>query len=211
MGRAPIGIHHDASFLDHSSGNCRPVERHRRGGVAANLGDRILQELVKPPVEFGPRQNVLWKTAMGSGLSSPIIAKGRVFLTEFDRPTKQLVAENSVRVENTDVRSFVRIVVFPMSPCLGCPARFACLYISDPHRSAGRDRRSAPPDRRAPMQLTASSPPQAARPTALDPVVALVAGWRRCVYIVKPDTVIRWHRTASLAIGSRAVVLEDRR
>ena len=38
-------------------------------------------------------------------------------------------------------------------------------------------------------------------------------GWRRCVYIVKPDTVIRWHRTASLAIGlgSRAVVLEDRR
>src|SRR6266853_6234673 len=21
-------------------------------------------------------------------------------------------------------------------------------------------------------------------------------GWRRCVYIVKPDTVIRWHRTA---------------
>src|SRR5439155_12213052 len=159
--------------------------RHRSGGVAANLGDQILQELVKPPVEFGPRQNVLWKTAMGSGLSSPIIAKGRVFLTEFDRPTKQLVAENSVRVENTDVRSFVRIVVFPMSPCLGCPARFACLYISDPHRSAGRDRRSAPPDRRAPMQLTASSPPQAARPTALDPVVALVAGWRRCVYIVK--------------------------
>src|SRR5216684_2887723 len=44
----------------------------------------------KPPVEFGPSQNVLWKTAVGSGLSSPIIAKGRVFLTEFDRATKQL-------------------------------------------------------------------------------------------------------------------------
>jgi hypothetical protein len=24
----------------------------------------------------------------------------------------------------------------------------------------------------------------------------LWSGWRRCVYIVKPDTVIRWHRTA---------------
>jgi outer membrane protein assembly factor BamB len=44
----------------------------------------------KPPVEFGPDQSVLWKTAVGSGLSSPIIAKGRVFLTEFDRATKQL-------------------------------------------------------------------------------------------------------------------------
>src|SRR2546421_1144285 len=49
------------------------------------------------------------------------------------------------------------------------------LYISDPCRPAGRDRRSAPPDRRAPTQLTASSPPQAGRPTALDSVVALVA------------------------------------
>src|ERR1041385_3329532 len=44
----------------------------------------------KPPVEFGPSQNVLWKTSVGSGLSSPIIAKGRLFLTEVDRPAKQL-------------------------------------------------------------------------------------------------------------------------
>jgi outer membrane protein assembly factor BamB len=44
----------------------------------------------KPPVEFGPSQNVLWKAAVGAGLSSPIIAKGRAFLTEFDRTTKQL-------------------------------------------------------------------------------------------------------------------------
>src|SRR5437762_42835 len=44
-----------------------------------------------------------------------------------------------------------------------------------PSRPASRDRRSAPPDRRAPTQLTASSAPQAGRPTALDSVVALVA------------------------------------
>ena len=55
-----------------------------RGPNSSGIGDG------KPPVEFGPSQNVLWKTAIGSGLSSPIIAKGRVFLTEFDRATKQL-------------------------------------------------------------------------------------------------------------------------
>src|SRR5439155_6245675 len=45
-----------------------------RGPNSSGIGDG------KPPVEFGPSQNVLWKTAVGSGLSSPIIAKGRVFL-----------------------------------------------------------------------------------------------------------------------------------
>ncbi len=44
----------------------------------------------KPPVEFGSDQNVLWKATVGSGLSSPVIAKGRIFLTEFDRATNQL-------------------------------------------------------------------------------------------------------------------------
>src|SRR5258708_15530204 len=55
-----------------------------RGLNSSGIGDG------KPPVEFGPSRNVLWKTPVGSGLSSPIIAKGRVFLTEFDRATKQL-------------------------------------------------------------------------------------------------------------------------
>ena len=44
----------------------------------------------KPPVNFGPDQNVRWKTAVGLGLSSPIISDGRIFLTEFDRANKQL-------------------------------------------------------------------------------------------------------------------------
>src|ERR1700680_4231680 len=55
-----------------------------RGPNSSGIGDG------KPPVEFGPSQNVLWKAAVGTGLSSPIISKGRVFLTEFDRATKQL-------------------------------------------------------------------------------------------------------------------------
>ena len=44
----------------------------------------------KPPVDFGPDKNVHWKIAVGSGLSSPIIWDSRIFLTEFDRPNKQL-------------------------------------------------------------------------------------------------------------------------
>jgi outer membrane protein assembly factor BamB len=44
----------------------------------------------KPPVHFGPNQNVLWKAAVGSGLSSPIVWGQRVFLTEFDQTTRKL-------------------------------------------------------------------------------------------------------------------------
>jgi len=44
-----------------------------------------------PPVHFGPGQNVQWKTAVGSGTSSPIIWAESVFLTEFD-PANQEVA-----------------------------------------------------------------------------------------------------------------------
>jgi outer membrane protein assembly factor BamB len=55
-----------------------------RGPNSTGIGDG------KPPVEFGPDKNVLWKVAIGSGISSPVIAKGRLFLTEFDRDTNQL-------------------------------------------------------------------------------------------------------------------------
>ena len=39
-----------------------------RGPDSAGIGD------CKPPVEFGPAKNVLWKVAVGAGLSSPVIA-----------------------------------------------------------------------------------------------------------------------------------------
>ena len=55
-----------------------------RGPNSSGLGEG------RPPVNFGPDQNVLWRTAVGSGLSSPIIWEGRIFLTEFDRANKQL-------------------------------------------------------------------------------------------------------------------------
>jgi outer membrane protein assembly factor BamB len=55
-----------------------------RGPNSSGVGDG------KPPVNFGPDQNVLWKAAVGTGLSSPSIWEGRIFLTEFDRTNKQL-------------------------------------------------------------------------------------------------------------------------
>src|SRR5438094_10363172 len=45
----------------------------------------------KPPVHFGPGQNVLWKAAGGPGLSSPIVWVQRVFLTEFGQMSQQPV------------------------------------------------------------------------------------------------------------------------
>jgi outer membrane protein assembly factor BamB len=43
-----------------------------------------------PPVEFGPEQNLLWKTPMPRGHSSPCIWGDRVFLTGFDKEKKEL-------------------------------------------------------------------------------------------------------------------------
>jgi outer membrane protein assembly factor BamB len=44
----------------------------------------------RPPVNFSPSQNVRWKTAVGSGLSSPTVWEDRIFLTEVDRENRQL-------------------------------------------------------------------------------------------------------------------------
>jgi outer membrane protein assembly factor BamB len=44
----------------------------------------------KTPTEFGPGKNVLWKAEIGAGLSSPVVAKGKIFVTEYDRASKQL-------------------------------------------------------------------------------------------------------------------------
>ena len=64
--------------------NPKPWWPQFRGPNSSGLGGG------KPPVHFGPGQNVLWKTAVGSGLSSPIVWGERIFLTEFDRTSKQL-------------------------------------------------------------------------------------------------------------------------
>src|SRR5687767_80752 len=38
----------------------------------------------KPPVHFGAKSNVLWKTVIPAGVSSPCVAGGRIFVTSVD-------------------------------------------------------------------------------------------------------------------------------
>src|SRR6185436_5962793 len=38
-----------------------------------------------PPVHFGPGSNVIWRTALPSGNSSPVLWGDKIFLTAFDK------------------------------------------------------------------------------------------------------------------------------
>ena len=55
-----------------------------RGPNSSGIGEG------RPPVQFGPEKSVRWKTPVGSGLSSPVVWGERIFLTEFDRNSKEL-------------------------------------------------------------------------------------------------------------------------
>ena len=44
-----------------------------------------------PPIEFGPEKNLLWKTVVPAGHSSPVFWRDRIFLTAFDGERKQLL------------------------------------------------------------------------------------------------------------------------
>lgn len=66
------------------------------------------------PVEFGPQKNVLWKTPLPPGHSSPVLSKERVFLTAFegemlstlclDRTSGQILWKRSVRRTRAEQR-----------------------------------------------------------------------------------------------------------
>src|SRR5687768_17119842 len=44
------------------------------------------------PVRFGPEQNVVWKTPLPAGLSSPVIWGDRIFITAVDGQHLQTIA-----------------------------------------------------------------------------------------------------------------------
>jgi outer membrane protein assembly factor BamB len=73
-----------SSFAGETQNNGKLWWPQFRGPNSSGIGEG------RPPVKFGPDQNVLWKIALGPGLSSPIIWEGRIFLTEFDRAKKLL-------------------------------------------------------------------------------------------------------------------------
>ena len=52
-----------------------------RGFNCAGVSERD-----KPPVEFGPTNNLIWKIDMPPGLSSPCLWEDRIFLTSFRKP-----------------------------------------------------------------------------------------------------------------------------
>ncbi len=39
------------------------------------------------PTEFGPNKNVVWKTALPPGHSSPVLTRDRIFVTAHDKDT----------------------------------------------------------------------------------------------------------------------------
>ena len=43
-----------------------------------------------PPVEFGPGKNELWRLPLGSGHSSPCVARDSIFVTTYDKALKKL-------------------------------------------------------------------------------------------------------------------------
>lgn len=48
----------------------------------------------KPPVELGPEKNLKWKTAIPSGLSSPIVAGDKIVITAFEKDKLYTIAYN---------------------------------------------------------------------------------------------------------------------
>ena len=76
-------------LLMHSAGTTRanePMWPRFRGPNGSGLA----AEGQNPPVEFGPEQNLLWKTPVPSGHSSPCIWGDHIFLTGFDKEKKEL-------------------------------------------------------------------------------------------------------------------------
>lgn len=53
-------------------------------------GSGVAAEGVRYPAEFGPTRNVVWRTALPSGVSSPCIWKDRIFLTGYDKKATKL-------------------------------------------------------------------------------------------------------------------------
>src|SRR5439155_3214156 len=44
------------------------------------------------PVQFGPSKNVIWKTALPAGHSSPVLSADRIFVTGFDAAKLYVIA-----------------------------------------------------------------------------------------------------------------------
>jgi len=66
-------------------------------------------EAARIPVHFGPKSNVLWKTAVPPGHSSPVIWNNRIFLTAFEPADKEQLI--TLAVDREDGKILWRQVV----------------------------------------------------------------------------------------------------
>ncbi len=73
-------------------------------------GGNAVSETAFPPVTFGPSTNLLWKTTIPSGYSSPIVSGGRIFLTSHESGLE------TVALDGKDGRILWRRMALPDQP-----------------------------------------------------------------------------------------------
>ncbi len=61
----------------------------------------IAPENAKPPVEFSQDKNILWKTSIPSGVSSPCICGSNIFITGVDIENKKYLVWNINRMDGS--------------------------------------------------------------------------------------------------------------
>ncbi len=76
------------------------------------------------PVHFGPDSNVLWKTAVPAGKSSPVIWNDRIFLTAYESPTKKTLITLCIDREDGKIlwRQVIQAARRPKLHPMNCPA-----------------------------------------------------------------------------------------
>jgi outer membrane protein assembly factor BamB len=99
-----------------------------------------------PPTEFGPSKNLLWKTALPPGHSSPAIWGNRIFLTSFDVGSKKLEVLGLDRItgqilwrQGIPIEEFEKVHQLS-SPATATPARIGAggPYFASPVAANGR-------------------------------------------------------------------------
>lgn len=76
----------------------------------------------KPPVKFGPKENLLWKVAVPPGASSPIVVGDRIFLTAFEND--KLLSLCFSRIDGKELwrKTAPATKIEPFHPTEGSPA-----------------------------------------------------------------------------------------
>ena len=59
------------------------------------------------PEEFGPNQNVIWKTALPPGHSSPVLTKNRIFVTAYENQKSEVRSQKSDTKEKENYKLLV--------------------------------------------------------------------------------------------------------